>query len=304
MGDDCDEAGDPMMQIIRGVHHPPARIVIYGPSGCGKSTFACGGYGSIRDDVLALDYEQGLDEIGVDRVPGAASWNDSLALIREACTASGPWRTVIVDTIDRLEDQAALEVCREGKKKTLADFGYGDGYEAVAAKWRELLFLLESARAHGREVILVAHVQSKIQDDPMLGKYDKFIAALSKRCWGATHRWADAVLFAQYEQGLIEGRAIMTGARTLYTSAGTGYDAKNRWGLPIALPLSWTAFAEARASLARSAEEVRASIRAIASDPKATDAIRTTAEKYITEAGEDVPRLVATETALKKKLTA
>jgi hypothetical protein len=282
------------MKLIRGVAHPPARMVVFGPPGVGKSTFACGAPGA-----LALDYEQGLSEIGVDRVVGADTWQGSLALVAEACT-TGDHRTLVIDTIDRLEDQATLEVCREGKKKSLSDFGYGDGFEALATKWRELLFTLESARAHGREVILVAHVQAKVQDDPMLGKYDKFIAALSKRCWAATHRWADAILFANYEQGLIEGRAVMTGARKLYTSAGTGYDAKNRWGLPTALPLSWSDFAQARASAQRTPEEVIASIRSLASHDAA---IRATAEQYIIESSGDVARLIRVEAALRKKIT-
>ena len=286
------------MNVIKGKAHPPARIVVFGPPGVGKSTFACG-----ASNVLALDYEDGLSEIGPDRVKGPSTWEESLSLVREACAGAGDHRTVVVDTIDRLEDQAALEVCRIGVKgqsmPDLAAFGYGDGYEAVATKWRELLFILESARPKGREVILVAHVQHKTQDDPMLGKYDKFIAALSKRCWGATHRWSDAVLFAQYEAGLIQGMAIMTAARTLYTSAGTGYDAKNRWGLPRAMPLSWEEFSKARTSLSRSPDDVRDSIRTLV-----TSETKEKAEGFMKEAGEDVPRLVGIETALKKKVTA
>lgn len=278
---------------------------MYGPSGCGKSTFACGAEagGPARDDALALSYERGLEEIGVPRVDGASTWLDSLSLVREVCTMRGDHRVVVIDTIDRLEDQATEHVCKIGVKgKSLPDlgaFGYGDGYEALAAKWRELLFVLESAAAHGREVILVAHVQKQSQDDPMLGKYGKWIAALSKRCWGATHRWADAVLFADYEQGLIDGRAVHTGTRILRTVAGSGYDAKNRWQLPAVLPLSWKAFSEARTSLQRTPEQVRASIRALAQGDDVSKA-----EKYITDAGEDVPRLVSIENALKKKVTA
>ena len=179
----------------------------------------------------------------------------------------------------------------------LGAFGYGDGHEALLAKWRELLFVLEGAREKGRQVILVAHVQSKIQDDPMLGNYSKFIAALSKRCWGATHRWADAVLFAQYEQGMVDGRVVMTGERILRSVAGSGYDAKNRWGLPPVLPLSWSAFDEARRSAIRPAEEIVASIRSLS-----TAETRQKAEEFIKEAGVDVPRLVSIETALKKKI--
>ncbi len=284
------------MNIIRGIKHPPARMVVFGPSGVGKSTFACAAPG-----VLALDYEQGLDEIGPARATGASSWQASLALVREACSGAGDHQTVVVDTIDRLEDQATDEVCRIGVKgesmPDLGAFGYGDGFEALLAKWRELLFVLESAREKGRQVILVAHVQSKIQDDPMLGNYSKFIAALSKRCWGATHRWADAVLFAQYEQGMIDGRVVMTGERILRTVAGSGYDAKNRWGLPPVLPLSWSAFDAARVSASRTADEVIASIRLTATAETIAQA-----EDYISKAGGDVPRLVSIETALKKKI--
>jgi hypothetical protein len=284
------------MNIVRGIKHPPARIVIFGPSGVGKSTFACG-----ADSVLALDYEHGLDEIGPARVEGATTWEGSLSLVREACVGAGEHTTVVVDTLDRLEDQATEHVCRVGVKgKPMADlgaFGYGDGYEALCAKWRELLFVLESARPKGREVILVAHVQNKTENDPMLGSYGKYIAALTKRCWGATHRWADAVLFAQYEQGLVDGRAVLTGERILRTVAGSGYDAKNRWGLPSVLPLSWSAFQAARASLQRSPDEVISAIRALA-----TPETKEKAEGFIEKAGRDVPALVRVEEALKKKV--
>jgi len=284
------------MKIIRGVTHPPARIVVFGPSGVGKSTFACAAPGA-----LALDYEQGLNGIGPARVTGAETWSESLALVKEACAGAGDHQTVVVDTLDRLEDQATDEVCRVGVKgkamPDLASFGYGDGYEALLTKWRELLFALESARAKNREVILVAHVQSKIHEDPMLGNYSKFIAALQKRCWGVTHRWADAVLFAQYEQGMVENRVVMTGERVLRTVAGSGYDAKNRWGLPPVLPLSWSAFDAARRAVQRTADEVRACIRSLTTASTAEKA-----EGFIRDAGEDVPRLVAVETALKKKV--
>jgi len=287
------------MNITRGKAHPAPRIVVYGPSGVGKSSFACGvdhPSTTPRGDVLALDYEHGLDEIGPARVKGPSSWTESLSLVREACTGPGDHTCVVIDTIDRLEDQATQLVCLEGKKKALSDFGYGDGFEALATKWRELLFLLESARERCRAVILVAHVQQKIQDDPTIGKYDKYVAALQKRCWGSTHRWADAVLFADYERGLFEGRAVMSGARVLYTQAGTGYDAKNRWGLPAAMPLSWGAFDRERASRLRPVEEIVASIKRLA---RGDDVAK--AESYVKDAGTDAGRLVSIESALLKK---
>jgi hypothetical protein len=282
------------MNIIRGRSTPAPRRIIYGPPGVGKSTFACAEPGA-----LALDYEDGLDAIGADRVKGARTWSETVALAREACTGPGEHRAVIVDTIDRLEDQATLLVCAEGKKKSLADFGYGDGYEALATKWRELLFVLEGAREHGRAVTLVAHVQNKPVDDPTMGTYGKYIATLQKRCWTSTHRWADAVLFANYEGGLVEGRAILTGARKLYTQAATGFDAKHRPNIASPLPLSWEAYAEAVSASQRTVEEILLAISKLTT--------KETAEKvndYITKANGDVLRLASIESALRKKVSA
>jgi len=284
------------MQIIKGKRFPPSRIVVYGPSGVGKSTWACSAQGA-----LALDYESGLEQVGVDRVTGASTWSGTMALLREACGPGGH-SALVVDTLDRIEEQATEEVCRIGVKgksvKSLADFGYGDGYEAVSALWRELLGVLEGARQHGRDVILVAHVQKRTEEDPVLGKYDKYVAALQKRTWGSTHRWADAVLFADYERGLVEGRAIFSGARVLHTVAGTGFDAKNRWGLAPVLPLSWEAFSAARASASRTSEEMRGRIRSLL-----TPETSARGEELVSSAGEDVSRLVAIEVALLKKLS-
>lgn len=282
------------LSIVRGKTFPAARRVLYGPPGVGKSSFACSEPGA-----LALDYERGLEHIGVDRVLGASTWTATLAMCKEACSGPGEHRAVVIDTIDRLEDQATSEVCREGKKKSLADFGYGDGFEALATKWRELLYVLESASAAGRSVTLVAHVQNKPQDDPTLGKYGKFIATLQKRCWSATHQWADAVLFANYEAGMVDGRAIMTGARLLYTQAATGFDAKHRPNIAAVLPLDWQAYSDAVAGSQRELSEVLQSIEKLSLVSPET---REKAKDFVQKANGNVSRLVAIEKALMSKV--
>jgi hypothetical protein len=284
------------MNIIRGVSSPIPRRVVFGPSGVGKTKFA-----TSEPGALTIDYEGGVEYLGVDRVEGAKDWLASLALVREVCSGPGDHRAVVIDTIDKIEDQAAQFICKvegvDGKKKaSLADYGYGDGYAALEQKWRELLFVLEGARAKGRSVTLVAHVQSTTEKDPTMGDFRKFIAAIHKKCWGVTHRWADAVLFATYEIGLVDGRAILSGSRILHSVAGSGYDAKHRPNIPSPLPLSWDAYAKAVADVNRAPGEVIASVRSLLR-PEMRDA----AEKTLSEIGLDVPRLIALESALKKK---
>jgi hypothetical protein len=294
------------MNIIRGVAHPPGRIVIFGPPGVGKSTTACGAEkgGRPREDLIALDYESGLDEIGPSRVKGADSWEGSLALVKEAATSPGPWKAIVVDTLDRLEDQCKNFVCKVGLNgksfPDLASFGYGKGETALEQRWRELLFAFEAAREHGREVILVCHAQSKTIDDPQLPPYSKWIAALTKQTWNATHRWADAILFAQHEQTLIEGKLVLTGNRVLRTEAASGYEAKNRWHLPPTLPLSWEAFTKARQATARDPVEIASAIRAMAKGSPD----ETKAEEFILKKPFDVAYLVSVEGALRAKLNA
>lgn len=288
------------LSIIKGKTNPSPRRVIAGPPGVGKSSFACA-----EPRVIAIDNEDGLHHIGVDRVVGADNWLASLALVREACEGPGDHLGVVVDTIDKLEGQAAKYICAKGidgkRKDTLADYGYQDGFKALAQVWRELLFALEGARAKGRSVTLVSHVQRVKVNDPTIGEYSEWIAAIHKDCWSTTHQWADAVLFAQYEQGLVEGRAIMTGNRILHTQAITGFRAKHRPNIAPVLPLSWEAYAAAVSASQRTAEEVLESIRTMAL--VADEETQAKAEGFIEKAAGDVLQLAKVEAAMRKKVT-
>ncbi len=292
------------LNVVRTKSNPWRRIVICGPPGVGKSSWALGvdlQTRRPRSTALALDYESGLGDIPeVARVAPADTWEASLKLAEQACTEPGAWDAVVIDTADKLEDQASEMICKRGIKgkpvQSLADFGYGDGYEALAAEWRRLLFALEGARENRRHVILVCHIQQKTQTDPTVPvNFDKWVPALAKRSWGATHRWADEVLFAQYERGVSDkGRVVATGVRELRTIAGGGYDAKNRLNLPDPMPLEWAAYAR----YLRTPEVVRESIRSLATGEDLAKA-----ETYLAAAGDDVARLCSIETALIRKKT-
>lgn len=290
------------MNIVRGRSWGPMRRVIYGPPGVGKSTFACRGELGCKG-VLALDYESGLDQIGPDRVAGPTTWAGTLALVREAVESRGDWDTVVIDTADKLEEQAAKELCAKAKKEFLTDFGYGDGYFAVAAKWRELLSILEGARAKGRSVHLVGHVQASTVRDPTLPRdHQKFIAALTKHSWGATHQWADAILFADYERGMSESRAVMTGERVLCTVAGTGFDAKHRPNIRSRLPLSWVAYEREFRRFERSCKQILEAIRSKASSAPKGSIDEAAFRAAVDAAGEDVEKLVRIECKLEEKI--
>src|SRR5262249_39507377 len=79
--------------------------------------------------------------------------------------------------------------------------------------------------------------------------YDRYELKLHAKTGGLIKEWADAVLFANYEIVTRESggrtKGISTGARLIHTERRAAWDAKNRYGLPESLPLSWDDFAAA-----------------------------------------------------------
>lgn len=286
------------MKLIKGKIDSAPRVLIFGPPGVGKSTWACAWPG-----VLALDGEDGLDQIGPVRVK-MRSFDETLSDLREACAGGGEHRTVVIDTLDSLERRAVRAVCAKGPKgkpvDSLADFGYGDGFTALVGRWRELQAILESARDRDRAVVMTAHMRIETIEDPVHGKHGAWVPQLDKRISGIMIQWSDAVLHAHHEAGLVDGRLNLTGERKLITSAKTGVAAKNRWGLPDVLPLDYAAFAGARVAGTRAVEDITQSILALA---KCADALDKAAE-YINAAGADRAALLDIEKALQTKLEA
>lgn len=279
-------------RVVSGAREVAPRMVIYGVPGVGKSTFAAS-----MPDPIVLDFDGGCEQLGCPRIPAPSTWTETLELITSLVDAQ-EYKTIVIDTIDPMETVATRLVCEQGKKSGLADFAWGGGYDALAQEWRVALASLERARARGASVCLLAHSVVRTAQDPTLGPFDQFTPQLQKKTWSATHRWADVVGFATFDSAKVgdERRAIVTGERVLLTTRGTGYEAKNRYGLPTRLPLSWAALANAMRS--ESADVVRARIVELA---RGTEH-EAKAAGFIADAGADASRLRAIEDALKERL--
>lgn len=289
------------MNIIRGKARNPQRTVITGQPGVGKTTWACG-----SGSALVLSFEDGVEHIGAARVDcKPMDWTESLKTVREACTIAGDWNVVVIDTLDVLEKKCVDQVCKDGGKKgavkNIAELGYDGNNTLLPAKWRELTWTLEMAKPKGRQVILVSHVKrAKIKDPTLTDEYHCFTGQLEEKVWQWTFNWADNVLFAAYDQATTGGRAIMlSGNRVLRCTKDTGYEAKNRLGLPDTLPLDWSAYAR----YLRTPEEVRAAIASLTTALAGNGDAEVTAKAapYVLQAGDDVSKLCGIETALLAK---
>lgn len=227
-----------------------------------------------------------------------------MSTIRDIATDPNGYRSLVLDTVDPLEELAIEYVLKRSGKKSLADFDFGAGYNAVAMEWKVMLAELDTARKNGMLVCLIGHSIVRQAVDPTLGTFDQFTANLGKKTWALTLRWADLVGFACFDSALVdkkdESRVIVTGERLLMTVRGSGYEAKNRFSLNQKLPLSWPAVEAGIARHRQSSEAIKAKILKLA----AGTALEEKAKGYLEVAGDDVSALLELETNLTKALQA
>lgn len=245
-----------LSSIKRGVALAPPRLVVYGVGGIGKTTFAGG-----APKPIFIETEEGSGNYGFARFPLARAASDVMAAVTSLYNEKHEFETVVLDSADWLESMIQAEVEKGHDAKDLA---YGKDAIMVANRWREFLDGLNALRnERSMAVVLIAHTEIKRFDSPETEPYDRYQPKLSKRANELVVEWADAVLFANYRTVIRKedvgfkktvARGITTGERLLHTTETPAYKAKNRYGLPPTLPLSWAALSEAIAAGANSAE--------------------------------------------------
>lgn len=231
--------------LVRGKQQAPARVVIYGPEGIGKSTFGANAPGAIF-----LGAEDGTAQLDVTRFPTPENWTEALDAIRTLTTDAHEFRTLVVDTLDWLEPVLWRHICERDKKRDIEEYGFGKGYQAALDEWRVFLSALDRLRMkRGMNVVLIAHSHVKSFKNPEGDDFDRYELKLHLKASGLIKEWSDAVLFAAFETFAVTDsktkrtRGVSSGARLLNTERTAAFDAKNRYGLPPTIPISWDEFA-------------------------------------------------------------
>lgn len=239
-----------MQQIQRGTRHTPPRLLIYGTEGIGKSTIA-----SQAPNPIFIQTEDGLDQIDCASFPMATKFSDVVGALSALYSEDHDYETVVIDSVDWLERLVWDEVCREYGVKSIekADGGYAKGYTHALTQWREVLNGLDALRKdRGMAVLLLAHAKVEKFDDPESVAYDRYSPRLHKHASALITEWCDAVLFAtrkfrteSEDAGFNRTRSIAVslgkdgGERVLRCVGCPSCTAKNRYGLPAELPLTW-----------------------------------------------------------------
>ena len=231
------------LNIIRGKQDVPFSILLYGPEGIGKSSFAAG-----APSPLFIDAEGGTTHLDVARVH-PRSWADIRTFITSLGQDTQGFKTLVIDTLDWVEQLIWQHVCARDKKQDIEAYGYGKGYVTAMQEWRGLVADLERMQAATKmNVILLAHSHIKAYQNPEGENFDRYQLKLNDKAAGLVKEWPDAVLFANYQQFTkkdgAKAKGFSTGERYVYSVRTATYDAKNRYGLPETMPLSWAEFAK------------------------------------------------------------
>jgi hypothetical protein len=223
------------------------RVMVYGVEGVGKTTFAAG-----APNPIVIQTEDGLGSLEVAHFPLVTSTDQVREAIGTLFNEEHDFGTVVVDSLDWLENIIWAEIEKKHDAKELA---YGKGAIIAAEIWRELLGGFNALRNEkGMAIVLIAHSTIKRFDSPETEPYDRYQPKLQDRSSALVREWCDAVMFANYRTIVKKSdvgfkkevaRGISTGERLLYTSERPAFMAKNRYSLPDSIPLSWDAFVSA-----------------------------------------------------------
>ncbi len=271
-----------MLNIVDGKLNLPLKAVIYGPEGIGKSSLAAKAPGA-----LFIDTEGGTSRLNVRRIPKPGSWDELIGIIEEVARTPGLCQTLIIDTADWAEHQCIKDICAKYKVSGLESFGYGKGYTYVGEEMARLLAACDKVIAAGINVIILAHAKMRKQELPdEQGSFDRWELKVSKQSAPLLKEWPDLLLFLTYKTLVVttdtNTKKATGGKRVMKTSHSPVWDAKNRFGLPEELDMSFEAIAHLFVDGTTPAEKPIDKLRSLMTEAEITE---TEIQKLVCEKG-------------------
>jgi len=232
-------------KVTTGTQVRPFFIGLHGPPGAGKTTFFAN-----APKPLFLATEDGTDQLDVARLE-IGNWFDFIKALGELNLDDHEYKTVVVDSADHLEKMIWEMVAKDHGRNSIEDIGFAKGYIYALDYWDKMLYEIKRLRKKGINVGIISHSIMRKMNDPIVGEqYDRFELKLHRKAADLITESMDALLFCRHEVLVSKDSqtkkvtAMGDGNRILYTEHRPAYDAKNRYGLPLELPLSWGEFSK------------------------------------------------------------
>lgn len=227
------------------------KVVIYGQEGVGKSTLAASFPGAVF-----IDCEGSTSRMNVRRLPKPTSWQmftDEFEYILTNAQAKG-YQTVIVDTFDWAERLALDALCTEHKVSGIEGMNYGKGWEYEKEMIGRFLDRTDRLISAGINVVLLCHAISRKTTLPEeTEEFDHWELKLGNKTTNKIapllKEWSDMTLFLAFRTNIIatddkgKKHKATSCERVMYTTKTAWWDAKNRFGMPDRLPLTWESIA-------------------------------------------------------------
>jgi hypothetical protein len=235
-------------EVEEGIVEAPERIAMIGEGGLGKTSFAaCAPY------PFFLDIERGtrrIRHVARNKEP-IEKWVDLKGTIDWLLTSKHPYKTVVLDTLDRaewlcwkfLQEQDGVGSIEQVAK------GFGKGYNVAYEQFRVLFSMFEQlAEKRDMHVIILAHPKLEKIRNPNGADYERHTFKVHSAIGNLMYEACDHVLFAQRntvvavaEETFEDGRPRAVGGdqRIMHTQGGPTRIAKSRVTIPDPLPLSW-----------------------------------------------------------------
>ena len=227
------------------------KIVIYGQEGVGKSTLA-----SQFPGAVFIDCEGSTSRMNVRRLPKPTSWKmfiDEFEYILSFCKANG-YKTAIVDTFDWAERLALEALCTEHNVTGIEGMNYGKGWEYEKEMIGRFLDSTDRLIKEGVNIVLLCHAISRKTTLPEeTEEFDHWELKLGNKTTNKIapllKEWSDMTLFLAFRTNIIavddkgKKHKATSCERIMYTTKTAWWDAKNRFGMPDKLPLTWESLA-------------------------------------------------------------
>jgi len=130
--------GEKKLKVTKGKIKKPIAMVLYAGPGVGKTTF-----GTECDSPIFIGSEEN-DEIEAPRLPKIKTWKDLIDQLDWLKNTKHDYKTLVVDTMDELENIAADLIISTEKGKTMATArgGFGKAYDEMERMFLYLVIYL------------------------------------------------------------------------------------------------------------------------------------------------------------------